>query len=87
MKMKILLLIGFCVSLLFAIGFASAQLIQNEQTDASTTEESDNGQCDGLGSCNKTSNGNCSGDCDGSCNSIEKRNYKRGYGPGDGNGN
>jgi len=85
--MKKLLLIGIGVTMLLVIGFSSAQLSQNEQADTSTVEEPDNDQCDGLGNCERTCNGNSSGECDGLCNHIEQRNCNRGYGPGDGTGN
>lgn len=87
MKMKILLVIGIGISMLLVIGFASAQLTQNGKTDTSTVEELDNDQCNGLGNCERTCNGDITGECEGSCNRIEQRNCNREYGPGDGMGN
>lgn len=87
MKMKVILLIGICMSMLLAIGFASAQLTQNGKTDTSTVEETDNDQCDGLGNCERTCNGDSNGECEGSCNRIEQRNCNRGQGSRDETGN
>ena len=86
MKMKILLLIGIGMSMILVIGFASAQLTQNGKTDTLTTEEPDNDQCDGLGNCERTCNGDSTGICEGSCNRIEQRNCNRGSDPRDGTG-
>ena len=85
--MKIIPLIGIGVTVLLVIGFASAQLNQNGQTDTSTIEEQKNDQCDGLGNCERICNGDSTGECDGSCNRIEQRNCNRGCGPEDGVGN
>ena len=83
MKLKILLLVGLGICMLVVIGFASAQLTQNEKTDTLTVEESDNDQCDGLGNCERMCNGDSTGECDGSCNRIKQRKCNRGSGPRD----
>jgi len=87
MKLKILLLVGLGICMFVVIGFASAQLTQNEKTDTLTVEESDNDQCDGLGNCERMGDGDSTGECDGSCNCIEHSNYNRRCGRGDGMGN
>ena len=84
MKMKIILLSLIGVIILLVIGFASAQLNQNIQTDSSRFEKPDCDEFDGLRNCEKTCNGNCTGECDGSCNCIEQRNCNEGYGLGEG---
>jgi hypothetical protein len=84
MKNKIIFLIIIGVSMLFLIGFTSAQFNQNIQTDSSGAEEIKNYKCNVSGNCERTCNSICSSECDESCNQIEQRNCNRGYGLRDG---
>jgi hypothetical protein len=88
MEIKKLLLIGILVTVLLTIGFASAQLNINGQTNTSINNEQGNiEKCGGLGNCERLCNGDGEGKCEGLCQQTEQRNQFRRCGSCDGTGN